>query len=222
MRDGVTIVKMFHVTPTNRGNHGNVGTDHIGERADFTRMVHANFHHGPFMAGIEGKQGERDSDVVVEIAAGGEDLVAGPQDRCDHFFGAGFPGAAGNGNDTDGHDPAICGGQALEGGQRIFTRNPTALKAVRHTCGEHGDGTLGDGVVDELMAVEVLPGEGDEQVAWPEIAGIRADACDATVGGTGAQFPTTPTGGLVQRQWFHSAPPFSARQAAARSTSEKA
>ncbi len=77
-----------------------------GQIVDFAGMVHAHFQHCVAMRRVHAQQHERQTDVVIEIAFGGENGVIqtrfGAQNLRRHFLDGGLAVAAGNGNDRNG------------------------------------------------------------------------------------------------------------------------
>ena len=65
---------------------------------NLAQAAHAHFHHHGPVLGIGLEQGERYTDVVVFVAAGGEHGPQGLQGRADHLPGCGFAGRAGHRN----------------------------------------------------------------------------------------------------------------------------
>ena len=80
------------------GDHSHRGLGAEAEAFNLTQAAHAHFHHHGPVLGIGLQQGERYTDVVVFVAAGGEHGPQGLQGRADHLPGCRFTGRAGHGN----------------------------------------------------------------------------------------------------------------------------
>ena len=64
-----------------------------GERGGFARVVHTDLYRRHMMIGAQAQQGQRQPDVVVEIALGGERVFGAPmlaQNRGDHLLHRGL------------------------------------------------------------------------------------------------------------------------------------
>ena len=86
------------------GDDGHRRLRQPGQRGDFARMVHTHFNDGSAMTGAEPQQGQRQTDVIVEIALRGQHGVAesGTQDAGDHFLGRRLAIAAGDSDERQG------------------------------------------------------------------------------------------------------------------------
>ena len=120
-----------------RGNHpferaetGKVRRGYVGDERDvrtgkrrqprnFAGVVRAHFNHGKAVSVAQAQQGERHADVVVQVADGGEGLSARLQQALQHFFGASFAVAAGNGEELCLATRAAVAGECLQGDQGV-------------------------------------------------------------------------------------------------------
>ena len=99
-----------------------IGRGNAGQRRQLAEMVHAHFNHGVTVVSAQIQQGERQADVVVEIARRRQHRVRaefGTQHRRQHFLHSRF--AAGTGNPehkrVHGLAPRRC--HLLQGVQRV-------------------------------------------------------------------------------------------------------
>ena len=105
-----------------------IGSGDAGERIELAEMVHAHFDNGITLLRPQGKQGERQADMVVEIAGGGQhsrfaELAA--QDGGQHFLHRGFAGRTGDAEHQRVHRFAPSGSQGLQRRQRVGHRQAT-------------------------------------------------------------------------------------------------
>ena len=82
------------------GDDAPVGIDDAGKRVDFARMVGAGFNDGEIVFGLDFQQGERHTDVIVEIALREKRVVSRGNHGGSELFRGGF--AIGSGDLQDG------------------------------------------------------------------------------------------------------------------------
>ena len=92
------------------------GLGHCGQIGNFTRMVHAQLNHADLVAGTQTQQGQRYTNVVVEIALGRKSrvLLPGAQDGRNHLRDRGFTVAARHRNQRQAKAGAPCGGKLTQ------------------------------------------------------------------------------------------------------------
>ena len=105
-----------------------IGAGDAGECIKLAEVVHAHFDNGITLLRPQGKQGERQADVVVEIAGGSQhgrfaELAA--QNSGQHFLHRGFAGRAGDAEHQRVHRFAPSGSQGLQRRQRVSHRQAT-------------------------------------------------------------------------------------------------
>ena len=105
-----------------------IGAGDAGERIKLAEVVHAHFDNGVALLRPQSKQGERQADVVVEIAGGGQhgrfaELVA--QNGGQHLLHRGFAGRTGDAEHQRVYRFAPSGSQGLQRHQRVGHRQAT-------------------------------------------------------------------------------------------------
>ena len=65
----------FLMFPLRVIDQGHSGLGDIGEVADFTRMIHAQFEDSALMEAVHAKQREGQANIVVEISSSGKPLI---------------------------------------------------------------------------------------------------------------------------------------------------
>ena len=97
------------------------------------------------------------------------------EDGAQHFLGGGLAGTAGHRN----HPAAEAGArEAAQPGQRAQrVVHQQHVRHARHGTVDHcAGGTFGDGVGDKIVAIAPFSGQGDEQIARLQGAGIDGHA----------------------------------------------
>ena len=106
-------------------NQRGIGAGDAGERVELAKVVHAHFDNGIALLRPQGKQSERQADVVVEITGGSQygrftELAA--QNGGQHLLHRGFAGRTGNAEHHRVHRFAPSGSQGLQRRQRVGHR----------------------------------------------------------------------------------------------------
>ena len=125
-----------------------------GERGELPGVVGAHLDDRVALVVFESQQRQRQADVVVEVAAGGERGGELAQDRGDHLLAGGLAVAACDADDRAGVARAACGRRTLQGDERIRDqdhRQPGGTCALSHGPG----GACGRCGTEEICAVEV-------------------------------------------------------------------
>ena len=158
-------------------------------------MVHAHFHHGHLGILRHSQNCHGHTDVVIVIGRGLGRAEGGLHHLGNHFLGGAFAHRAGNAHHlhTDAH-PLTPGnlpqGQAgighIDG--RIVPHHPGA---------QHRSGTVGHGIVNELVAVSD-PLKGDEQLPRLEPPGIVGGTQEFHIGVFLFHCATAPGSGLAE------------------------
>jgi len=127
--------------------------------------------------GVETGERERNAEVVVEVALGGEDLAGrGGEEEREQLLGRGLAGAAGDADDRAGKGAAMGGGDLLESAQRVVDDELGQLERGVGRGDEGGGraGRLRGG--KKTMAVARGGAEGDKDVAGLERTRVDAEA----------------------------------------------
>ena len=160
-----------------------IGRGNAGQHRQLAEMVHAHFNHGVTVVFAQIQQGERQADVVVEIARRRQHRVRaefGAQHRRQHFLHGRF--AAGTGNPehkrVHGIAPRCC--QLLQGVQRVGHEKAACNVgqiAVRHNSPR----TFDQHVWHKIVRVVVLTRQRDKQIAFLRLAAVGDDAANGMV-----------------------------------------
>jgi hypothetical protein len=141
---------------------------------DLAGMVHAELDHCGAVRRPQPQQGQRQADVVVEVAFGGEAGVAlpGTEDRGDHLRHRGLAVAAGHRHQRQDEAPAPGRGELAESEARV-----RHLEAGQPGFGEAALGERGHRAGrlrprQEIVGVEAVAAQGHEQVAGTQAPGI--------------------------------------------------
>ena len=128
------------------------------------------------------EQGQRQADVVVEVAARGQHRIriaakVRAQDRGAHFLDRGLAVAAGDAEQRNRKAGTPGGGQLAQRQARVVHRDQRQSGIGRGPAAfDHGaGGALGQHFGDEVVAIEALALERDEQHAGCHRARIAAD-----------------------------------------------
>ena len=154
------------------------GRVHSQSSANLAGRVHAVLDDGALDLGRELEQAERNADLVVVVEFAGLDAVAAAQDRCGEQLGRGLADIAGDADDLGRGERGAprCGGalQCLEG--VIGAEDGCAIERGRVgglASEQHARGAVRNGLGGEVVAIVVLAGQRDEQIAGG--GGARVD-----------------------------------------------
>ena len=202
-------------------DQGHRGPSQISQVGDFTRVVHAQLNHGQRVPCPQAKQGERHTDVVVEVALSRQYPIgtartfgaSGSQDGGDHLRDGGFAVGAGHGDQRQRELRTPACGQRAQRQRGVGHLDATEARCGQATMGDGSSCATGLDLGQEIIGVKAHAFEGDEQIALSEAARIGVDAaqrCAAVahqggVGDAGQQ----PVQRLLQRHHGagHAAPP---------------
>jgi hypothetical protein len=153
-----------------------VGARQPRQVVDLAGVVHAHLEHGEAVRRAQAQQHQRQADVVVEVAFGGEHRVitAGldAQDRRQHFLDRGLAVAAGHRDQRNREVRAPGGGEPAEREAGVVDPKRVAdfgrLRAIEHDAG----GALLQRLRAEGAAVEFFAAQRNEQVARADRAAV--------------------------------------------------
>ncbi len=103
----------------NRGDDPDVRAGQPAEQAQLTGTAGAHLQDQDVFRAVGAQQGQRQADLVVQIAQGGQAWFVGGAHLGQQFFCRRLAVAAGDTDDPGGQAGAVPGRQILEGGQRI-------------------------------------------------------------------------------------------------------
>ncbi len=160
------------------------------QQRNFTGMVHTQLNHGSLMAGLKPQQGQRNANLVIEIAARRQRFIntkSRDQDRGNHFFYSGLAVAAGDGNQWQRKllPPALpyraeCDPSVVHQQCRYRQRRWCAFH--HHCCR-----ALGNYLIEEIMGVETLATQCDKQRTWRHRTAISAQTIHHDLAASGGQ-----------------------------------
>ena len=165
--------------PPDVGDDRCVGLGDFGEQGNFFLRIGPHFNDGDVGFCARSEQGQRHADVVVEVANGSVNVgVSGLQHAFHQFLGRGFAIASCQANYRTGPLPSVPTSQGLQGCQRIGYQNETRItrRGVLAFIYDSSDASGLDGPLSVSIAVEILPFQGEKQLASSCRACIRGDA----------------------------------------------
>ena len=157
------------------GNQRHVGAGERGQLRDFAGVVRAHLYHRIAVFVSEAQQGKRYADVVVEVADGGEGLPACLQQPLQHFFGAGFAVAAGDGEKLCLAACAAVAGECLQRGAGVGDDDLRQVHVWPVFGDDGGNGAAFFRRRQEVFATEVFAAQSDKQFARLQAAAVGAD-----------------------------------------------
>ena len=179
--DSVETAEPFQVRGARVDDETDAGCGDPGEVRDLARVIRAHLDHGIAMRGLEPREGERHTDVVVEVAAGNQAASPVSEDRPRHLLDRGLAVAAGDAHDGARKIPPPC---ACERSQAREHLGHDHLRDVnRHeTVDQRTRGAARCNIGDEIVRVVMLAAQGDEQVPLTERARIARDPAKGRIG----------------------------------------
>ena len=196
LKDVLPAAQVLNVGVADVGDEGHIRLHQPGQVVDFPGVVHAQLHHTHLMLRLQPEQGEGHADVVVEIPLRFVDAEPCPQHRRRHILGGGLPHRAGDGDEGDGEELFVVPGQLPQGalgGAHLDVKLAGQI-ALPLPGGEAARRPRLQRGIDEGVAVEPLPLQGDEQAAGGDIPAVGAH-----LDGLGVQIVKVPQQGAVHR-----------------------
>ena len=157
------------------------GCASCARRSDFARMIHPDFPDPDFILGSRLENCTRQANVIIEIAFRLCDPETPGQNRGREILRACLAIATGDRDDLQTQRAAVVGGDLLIGQQRVRHAQKREIGrslAAPFRLHDRTNGTVHEGIVDELVAVKVLSRQRDEQVAGPGRARVRTEMID--------------------------------------------
>ena len=162
-----------------------IGRGNAGQRRQLAEMVHAHFNHGITVVFAQIQQGERQADMVVEIARRRQHRIRtefGTQHRRQHFLHSRFAAGTGNPEHERVHGLAPRRRQLLQGVQRVGHKK-AACNARQIATRHNSPRTFGQHVRHKVVRVVVFARQRNKQIAFLCLAAVGDDAADGTVFG---------------------------------------
>ena len=148
-------------------------------------MVHTHFNHGVTVVFAQIHQGERQADVVVEIARRRQHCVRaefGTQHRRQHFLHGCFAAGTGNPEHKRVHGLAPRRRHLLQGVQRVG-HEKAACNLGQITARHNGPRAFGQHIRHKIVRVMILARQRDKQIAFLRLAAVGDDAANGMVFG---------------------------------------
>ena len=185
---------------------GHIGHQHhsrLGQGTgpgDFTGGIGAQLNHRITVFAGQAQQRQRHTDVIIEVATGGQGALA--QHGGSHLLDGGLAGVTGYRQALAGKLIRITTGQAAQTQAGIVYLHG-AGKVTLLTVHQGGDSTTLGGPGEELMGIKTLALERHKQAARRHVTGISHHSTDCAV------FPDQGAAGPLGdlRQPHHDAPP---------------
>src|SRR6185312_4343578 len=120
------IGKVFGVGPADVGDDADLRLRDGGEVADFAFVIHAHFEDGDFDIVSQTQDGERQAEMVVQIAEVAAGREFGGDERGDGVFRSGLAGAAGDADDDAAPELTRAAAERLESAGGVIYNHPRA------------------------------------------------------------------------------------------------
>ena len=157
-------------------HHGDVRRRDGGQSGDLPDVIGAHLRHQVPGVRADLQRGQRQADLIVERADGGDRLPHRSKQRGQHVLGGGLAHRAGDAD--DGERRVQCAAtfdvvlrQGSQGGHRVRHDDlrHRGVHLMRHQ--RHGGAAL-RGAPHEIVAIHPFPGDGDEDARLTDLAGI--------------------------------------------------
>ena len=170
----------------NIGDESEVGMNDGAKFSDVHRVIGTHLDDGKFMLGLHLKEGQRHTDLIVQIAFGGQHVELLTQHRADQFLGRCLSVCSRDANDLDGTLPvaellAMIGSQLLKCGEHIGHEESSLLLA---TCIiNHGKrSTFLEHFIHIGIAIETLSLQRKEDLPGLDLAAVGGDVGMGEIG----------------------------------------
>ncbi len=146
------------------------------------------------MTRLAAQQGEREAELVVQVALGLETGTHHGQDRGAHLLRGGLAVAAGNRDHRSREGAAVTGGQAPQRSGGVIDRHDRAVRGnlwkLRLVPHEQSPCARVHSLLQELVGIKALSPNRDEEIAFTEAASVDGHAVEAQIRRP-LQLPTT-------------------------------
>ena len=177
--------KTFGVGHGGAGDQRDVGRGGGGAESDFPSPVGTHFDHREAVLRPQPQQRQWDTHRIVQIGAGNQAWPLQGENGAEHLLHRGLALAAGDGEHGGARAPAV---GVRDPRQRQPGIGHPQLGQVRIAeAADHGGaGAAAQRLGHERVAVEILPRQGEEQLALAQAAGVGANRAETDV--AAAQF----------------------------------
>ncbi|MNL27533.1 hypothetical protein D3C87_1491280 [compost metagenome] len=151
------------------------------------------------------EQGQRNAEVIIQIATGRQHRTARAQDAREHFLDRGLAAGAGDGCDLMREGFAVQRAQLAECLTGIADQQLRQCAVGHFTLDQCRHGTFGRHVIEVVMTIEARTGQGNEQLTRFDRTAVDADTVEAGIGRNQAGIQRA--GQFAQFQGFKHGPP---------------
>ncbi|MCU0623329.1 MAG: hypothetical protein MUF53_05620 [Gemmatimonadaceae bacterium] len=181
--DAAQVAEALEMFFADAGDHRDVGLDDRPQHRHLPRRVGADLHDGDVGGIRQRQQGERDTDAIVEVAAGRMNLERSPEGRPQQFLGRGLAVRSGHRDHRLAPRAASIPGEGPQRHERIADHEdrdaePRGARGVAH---HHGGSAGGHRLRQEFVGVEALAGQRHEDRPGDEGARIGLDGAERAV-----------------------------------------
>ena len=156
----IKIAHAFKVGPLSVSHQRHSRRANWRQIGDFAGMIHPHLDHCGAMRGIQAKQGDGQTNIVIEVAPRGQHRITelGLEDGGNHFLGGSFSVGPRDGNQRQAELGAPGSGQTPQRQQRVIDhqRGNTGWQFafIGH---QQGGSTTGNRLFKKIMGVETRP-----------------------------------------------------------------
>ncbi|MNN42299.1 hypothetical protein D3C81_1564700 [compost metagenome] len=182
-----------------------MGFGHAHGVGNFAQARGTQLDHRSGMFRRQFEQGQRNAEVIIQVATGRQHCTARAQDARKHFLDRGLAAGTGNGCNGLGERGAV---QRTELPQRLTGVADQQLRqrAVGDfTLDQRGHGALGGDFIQIIMTIEARTGQRDKQLTGLDCATVDADTVETGIGRDQARIQSS--GQLAQFQGLKHGPP---------------
>ena len=174
--DTLEATEAFQMRLADVGDEAIIGVSNMAEEVNLTRVVGAHLHDGNLSIRLDAQQGERHTDVVVQVALSVDDIVFLGQYRRDEFLGGRLAIGAGDGKHNSFALSAVIGGEVLQGLQSVIhDEDALVLRQVFAVSDDEAGHALLGHLQGKVVGIEVLTFQGEEDSVFFDLAAVGGD-----------------------------------------------
>ena len=161
--DVLPAAESFNMGLSDVGDESEIRIGNAAEKFYFPGVAGPHLNNSEFCILVHGQQGQRDSDMIVQIAFCSDSPVFFAEDGAAEFLGGGFTVGSGNSKNGDTQFVPVQSCDVLKGFQGVLYREdlfPLDIPAFRYD----GGSPLFKSGADKFIAVEILSFQGKKDV----------------------------------------------------------
>ena len=171
--DALKVAKAFQMRFSDVGDEAIVWVGDLAEEIDFARVVGSHLHNGNLGLGLDAQQGERHTDMVIEVAHSVDDVVFLRKHCRDKLFGGRFAVGTSDAEHCSLALLAVIGSQVLQGLQRVIhNQNALVFWKVFAVGDDEASYSLLGHLQGEVVSIEVLAFQGEEDSVFFDLAAV--------------------------------------------------